>query len=330
MSGPCAKSTFGAEITGFLRGVADAGRWTPYFPSQPVAQSGYADGMRWIALPLLIAISLAAQNAPVSKRILVEGHRGARWVLPENTIPSFRHAIEAGADLIELDVGVTKDHVLVVSHDLEIKPEICKGPVDLPRAIRQLTVAQIKQFDCGWAANPDFPAQRAMPGTRMPTLAEVFRELMPLGDFHFNVEMKSNPAKPGLTPPADEYVRMVLDEIRRFKLEKRVIVQSFDFGLMRALGRIAPEIPRAALFGAEGDGFLAIAKEAGDVRVVAPQFRLVTPEKVREAHAAGLTVVPWTVNQPEEWRKLIEANVDGIITDNPEALVRYLKERNLH
>lgn len=285
--------------------------------------------MRWMLLFLLIVISLGAQNTSGKKRILVEGHRGARWVLPENTIPAFRQGIEAGADLVELDIGVTKDNVLVVSHDLEIKPSICKGPAELPRVIRQLTVAQIKQFDCGWAANPEFPEQRAIPGTRMPTLAEVFRELGPMGDFHFNVELKSNPAKPELTPPPDEYVRMVLDEILRFKLETRVVVQSFDFGLMRALGRIAPEIPRAALFGAEGDGFLAIAKQAGDVRVVAPQFRLVTAEKVREAHAAGLMVVPWTVNHPEDWQRLIDADVDGIITDNPEGLVRYLKERNL-
>lgn len=286
--------------------------------------------MKWIPFILLIAISLGAQSRPAPKRILVEGHRGARWAMPENTIPAFRHAIEVGADVLELDLGVTKDNILVVSHDLEIKPAICKGPAEFPRAIRQLTLAQIKRFDCGWASNPDFPEQRAIPGTRMPTLEEVFRELAPLGSFRFNVEMKSNPAKPGLTPPPDEFARMVLDEIRKFKLEKRVVVQSFDFGMLKALGRIAPELSRAALFSAQGDGFLAIAKQAGGVGVLSPQLRLVTPENVREAHAAGLTVVPWTANQPEEWQTLIDANVDAIITDNPEGLLRYLKERNLH
>ncbi|MCC7341539.1 MAG: glycerophosphodiester phosphodiesterase [Bryobacterales bacterium] len=279
---------------------------------------------------LLIAISLGAQTARAPKRILVEGHRGARWAMPENTIPAFRHAIKVGADVLELDVGVTKDNVLVVSHDLEIKPAICKGPAAFPRAIRQLTLAQIKQFDCGWMKNPDFPEQQAIPGTRMPTLAEVFRELAPLGSFRFNVEMKSNPAKPELTPPPDEFARMVLAEIRKFKLEKRVVVQSFDFSLLRALGRIAPKLSRAALFSAKGDGFLAIAKEAGGVDVLSPQLRLVTPENVREAHAAGLTVVPWTANQPEEWQTLIDAGVDAIITDHPEGLVQYLKARNLH
>ncbi|MCC6264756.1 MAG: glycerophosphodiester phosphodiesterase [Bryobacterales bacterium] len=286
--------------------------------------------MRWIPFLLLIAISLGAQTARAPKRILVEGHRGARWAMPENTIPAFRHAIKVGADVLELDVGVTKDNVLVVSHDLEIKPAICKGPEGLPRAIRQLTLSEIKQFDCGWMKNPDFPEQQAIPGTRMPTLEEVFRELAPLGGFRFNVEMKSNPAKPDLTPPADEFARLVLAEIRKFKLEKRVVVQSFDFGMLRALGRIAPQLSRAALFSAKGDGFLAIAKEAGGVDVLSPQLRLVTPENVREAHAAGLTVVPWTANQPEEWQTLIDAGVDAIITDHPEGLLKYLKERNLH
>lgn len=250
--------------------------------------------------------------------------------MPENTIPAFRHAIEVGADVLEMDIGVTKDNVLVVSHDLVIKPAICKGPADLPRAIRQLTLAEIKQFDCGWAPNPEFPTQRAIPGTRMPTLEEVFRELAALGDFRFNIEMKSSPTKPELTPTPDEFARMMADQIRRFKLEKRVVVQSFDFRMLKALARIAPEISRSALFSSKEESFLAVGKRAGDVQVLSPQFELVTPENVREAHAAGLTVVPWTPNRPEEWQRLIDADVDAIITDNPEGLVKYLKARNLH
>lgn len=286
--------------------------------------------MKWIGLIVCIAVSLGAQPQPAPKRILVEGHRGVRWVLPENTIPAFRHAIEAGADLIELDVGVTKDNVLVVSHDLEIKPAICKAPEGFSRTIRQLTLAQIKQFDCGWAPNADFPAQRALPGTRMPALAEVFRELAPLGSFHFNVEMKSNTERPELTPPAEEFVKLLVAEIRKFGMESRVIVQSFDFNLMRILGRVAPGIPRAALFSTDGVPFPAIAKQAGGVPVVAPNLHVVTPEKVHEAHAAGLQVVAWTANKPEEWQKLADAGVDGIITDNPAGLIEYLKARNLH
>jgi glycerophosphoryl diester phosphodiesterase len=250
--------------------------------------------------------------------------------MPENTLPAFRYAIDVGADVLEMDLGVTKDNVLVVSHDLEIKPSICKGPAEFPRAIRQLTLAEIKQFDCGWQQNPDFPTQQAIPGTRMPTLEEVFRELSPLGTFRFNIEMKSHPTKRELTPPPDEFARLLVEQIRRFKVENRVVIQSFDFRMLKALARIAPEIARSALFVEEGEAFLAVAKRAGDVQVLSPHLRLVTPENIREAHAAGLTVVPWTANRPEEWQMLIEADVDGIITDNPQELLRYLKERKLH
>lgn len=285
--------------------------------------------MQWLPFLLFLAISAGAQTASTPKRIAVEGHRGARWAMPENTLPAIRYAIDVGADVLEMDLGVTKDNVLVVSHDLEIKPSICKGPAELPRAIRQLTLAEIKQFDCGWQQNPDFPTQRAIPGTRMPTLEEVFRELSPLGTFRFNIEMKSHPTRRELTPPPDEFARLLVEQIRRFKVENRVVIQSFDFRMLKALASIAPGIKRAALFVEEGEAFLAVAKRAGDVQVLSPHLRLVTPENVREAHAAGLTVVPWTANQPEEWQKLIDANVDAIITDNPKGLVQYLKERKL-
>ncbi len=285
--------------------------------------------MQWLPFLLFLAISAGAQTASTPKRIAVEGHRGARWAMPENTLPAFRYAIDVGADVLEMDLGVTKDNVLVVSHDLEIKPSICKGPAELPRAIRQLTLAEIKQFDCGWQQNPDFPTQRAIPGTRMPTLEEVFRELSPLGTFRFNIEMKSHPTRRELAPPPDEFARLLVEQIRRFKVENRVVIQSFDFRMLKALASIAPGIKRSALFVEEGEAFLAVAKRAGDVQVLSPHLRLVTPENVREAHAAGLTVVPWTANQPEEWQKLIDANVDAIITDNPKGLVQYLKERKL-
>lgn len=282
--------------------------------------------MKWLVFVVLLTLPLAAQ----SKRILVEGHRGARWVLPENTLPGFRHAIEAGADYIELDVAVTKDNVVVISHDLEINPAICKGPEGLTPVIRQLTVAQIKQFDCGWKANEGFPSQRALPGTRMPTLEEALETLAPLGTFHFNIEIKSNPARPELTPSPEELARMVLAQIRKHALERRVIVQSFDFRTILALKAMAPEIRRAALWSTKGEGFLEVAKSAGDVEVLSPHLSLVTPQNVKEAHAAGLQVVPWTANQPAEWQMLIDADVDGIITDNPQELLRYLKERKLH
>src|SRR5260370_33091790 len=124
--------------------------------------------MRTLVLILGGALMLAAQP-----RILVHGARGARAMRPENTIPAFEYAIGVGVDVLELDMAVTKDDVLVVSHDPLLNPEICSGPGG-PRAIRTLTLKELRQWDCGALRNPRFPKQTPVPGTPMPTLDEVF------------------------------------------------------------------------------------------------------------------------------------------------------------
>lgn len=289
--------------------------------------------MYWLflltALPLMV-LPLTAQDAkPPARRILVEGHRGARWVLPENTIPAMHHAMEMGADVLEMDLSVTKDNVLVLSHDAVMNPAICKGPDGMSRVIRELSLAELKQYDCGWAPNPGFPAQQALPGTRMPTLEEVFQEFAAIEGLDFNVETKIDPRKPELTPSPEEFSRLLVDLVRKHKMEKRVIVQSFDFRTLHAVKKLAPELRRSALLGMGEESFVETAKRAGDAPIVSPHFRLVTPAKVKEAQAAGLKVVPWTANTPAEWQPLIDAGVDSIITDNPQGLILYLEERNL-
>lgn len=281
-------------------------------------------------LPLMASALLAQDAKPPARRILVEGHRGARWVLPENTIPALHHAMEMGADVLEMDLAVTRDNVLVLSHDPVMNPAICKGPEGMSRVIRELTLAELKQYDCGWAPNPAFPAQQALPGTRMPTLEEVFQEFADIEGFDFNIETKIDPSKPELTPSPEEFSRLLVDIIRKYKMEKRVIVQSFDFRTLHAVKKLAPELRRSALLGMGDESFLETAKRAGDAPIVSPHFRLVTPAKVKQAQAAGLKIVAWTANTPAEWQPLIDAGVDSIITDNPQGLVLYLEERNLH
>ncbi len=119
---------------------------------------------------LILLLSACLDAAP---KIQVHGHRGARAVRPENTIPAFEYAIAAGADVLELDLAVTKDNQLVVSHDLHMNRKICRGP-EGETAIRALTLAEIRAWDCGALKNPEFPRQQTVPGTRMPTLDEVF------------------------------------------------------------------------------------------------------------------------------------------------------------
>lgn len=257
-------------------------------------------------------------------RVLVHGHRGARARRPENTLPAFQYAIQQGVDALEMDMAVTKDNVVVISHDPILQAPVCTGPK--PSAIiRQLTLEEVRQWDCGAKQNPKFAMQKVVPGTRMPTLDDVF-QLASQGNFDYNIETKSFVDKPEYTPPPDEFARLVLDKIRQYKLEKRVILQSFDFRTLVAMKKIAPEIRLSALTEKDTRDFPVIAAEAG-AGIISPEFHLVTPAKVAAAHAAGLQVVPWTADAPADWEQLIQAKVDAIITDDPAELIAYLKRR---
>src|SRR6266571_4402682 len=120
----------------------------------------------YLAIPMV----LRAETAP---KILVHGHRGTRARRPENTLPAFEYAIDQGVDVLELDVAVTKDDVAVISHDPLINVTICSGP-NPGVAIRSLTLAELHRYDCGAKRNPNFPDQVPIPGTRVPTLDEIF------------------------------------------------------------------------------------------------------------------------------------------------------------
>lgn len=287
--------------------------------------------LRHALVPYLIPLfagllPLLAQGGEPQK-ILVHGHRGARARMPENTLPAFEYAIQQGVDVLEMDMAVTKDNVIVISHDPILEEPVCKGPRN-GVVIHQLTLAEVRQWDCGAVQNPKFATQKAVPGTRMPTLDDVF-QLAARGTFEYNIETKSFPERPEYTPPPDEFARMVLAKIRQYKLEKRVILQSFDFRTLVAMRKLAPEIRLSALTEFDLRGFPTLAKEAGQAEIVSPYYRLVTADKVAAAHAAGIQVVPWTVNDPADWDKLIDAKVDAIISDDPAALITHLKKRGL-
>jgi glycerophosphoryl diester phosphodiesterase len=218
--------------------------------------------------------------------IQVHGHRGARAVMPENTIAAFEYAIGVGVDAIEMDVVVTRDDVVVVSHD----PYLPSGTF-----IRELSAAE----------------------AALPTLDQVFA-LARLGDFLFNIEAKVSEH----TPP--DFAELVLDRIGEHGVQSRVIFQSFDFEILHRMNRLAPGITLAALWEGPARSFVEIAAEAG-AGIVAPQYLLVTPEQVQASHQAGLRVIPWTANTLADWKRLIAAGVDGIITDDPAALIAYLR-----
>lgn len=276
--------------------------------------------------PLLTLLTLLA---PINgaQSFVVHGHRGAMALRPENTMASFEEAIRSGADFIEMDVFPSKDNVLVISHDPTINPEHCEGSGGR-KPVHELTVAELRTYDCGSKTLKNFPRQQAMPGERIPTLDEVLA-LANSSKVGFNIEIKSSEKWPAnYTLPPAQLARMVVDAVRRHKLEKRVLIQSFDFRVVKAVRSIAPDLVAAALYGPGERGFADIARETG-VRIVTPNYLLVTPEKLKDAHAAGVQVIPWTVDKPADWDRLIDMGVDGIITNDPGALTAHLKSRGL-
>ncbi len=284
--------------------------------------------MRRLLAALLMSLSLSAAS-----RIAVHGHRGARSVLPENTLPAFQHAIQAGADVLEMDMAVTKDNVIVLSHDPEMNPKHCTPPdASAPRVIRQMTLAELRRWDCGQPANTEFPKQKAVPGTRVPTLDEVFAATRN-APVEYNIETKIFRDKPQLTPSPEDFARLFLDVVRKHKLESRVILQSFDNRTLIAMAKLDPKIRRSMLVPTGMTDALKnwvdSCREAANAPIISPHYRTVTPARVAEAHQAGLTVVPWTANDPAEWQKLVDAKVDAIISDDPAELIAWLKAKGL-
>ncbi|RZU41568.1 glycerophosphodiester phosphodiesterase family protein [Edaphobacter modestus] len=298
----------------------------------------------------LIALLLLGVLPSSAQTILVHAHRGGRASRPENTIPAFEFAIEHKVDALELDLAVTKDNVLVVSHSPYLtqvesnepfmkavlaNERHCGGPA-LPAGtlIHSLTLAELKQYDCGATTLAAFPHQVAVPHTTIPTFEEVL-DLAPQGSFDFNVETKIFIDHPEITPTPEVFVQMIEEAVSRHHLESRVILQSFDFRTLQAMKKLNPKIRLSALFGqAKYDKFMGItdpdksfvhiAKISG-AGILSPDESLVTPAEVAAAHSAGLQVIPYTVNTEEGWKKMVAARVDAIITDDPAGLLDWLR-----
>ncbi len=209
---------------------------------------------------------------------------------PENTIPGFLHAMACGADGVELDVAVTRDEVLVVTHDLTLKA--------CGRVVREHRAA-------------DLP---------LPSLDEVLVLESP-EKFWFDIEAKIGDSG----PPPERYARLLSHAIHRSPVRHRVLVRSFDHAILRAFHAVEPVIPLAALIGYESDEWAAIAR-AAEASIISPHYSTVTAGRVTNAHRAGIRVNAWTVNDPADWDRLAALGVDTIITDDPAAAVRYWTE----
>lgn len=289
--------------------------------------------MRW---PTLLLLTMASAT-PYLPALDIQGHRGAAWVLPENTLAGFAHAIVVGADTLELDLGVTRDLEVVVSHDPRIHPDLCLDPdgeriKDAPR-LHDLTLAEIHAYDCGALQSPRFPEQTPVPGQRIPTLHEVFELVAASGHpnaqtLRFNIETKIRESHPEETPPPEVFAELVYHVVRKHGMLARTTLQSFDFRTLRAAKELDPTWEIAALIPVQdGPERLLEVAESLQPEIISPDYRLLDAELVQTLQEKGVRVIPWTVNDEADWDRLVEWGVDGIITDRPGDLVRRVRGR---
>ncbi len=295
----------------------------------------------------------------------LQGHRGARGLLPENTLPAFARALSIGVSTLELDIAMTRDKVVVISHNPRLNPELTRGPDgrwltgSTPR-IRDLSAAELANYDVG-RLDPDsryarrFKSQTAVDGTRIPRLAEIFDLVKKSGNtqVRFNIETKIYPNEPELTWPVEVMVDGVIAVIREAGMSDRVVLQSFDWRSLKYAQRIAPEIPTSYLSvgqrwlnnlerglpgispwtaGLDIDDFQGsvpkmIAKAGG--AIWSPYHKGVDSGKIAEAHGLGLKVMVWTVNDTQRAAELMDMGVDGIITDYPDKIRTLMGERGM-
>ncbi len=260
-----------------------------------------------------------------------QGHRGARGLLPENTVPSFLKALEYPVTTLELDLAVTKDGKLVISHEPWMSHHICTKPNGevvkeeeaLSLNIFQMNYSEVKKYDCGLRGNERFPNQQAQKAYK-PLLTEMVQivDQFCINTFkkrpHYNIEIKSHEKGYGIFMPQPElFVDFLLKDLRELKLRGRATVQSFDPNVMNALHKKDKHVKTAFLVENE-EGLEANLKKLNfKPNIYSPDYKLLTKEIIDKIHAMDIQVIPWTVNKLEDMKQLIEWGVDGIITDYP-------------
>lgn len=287
---------------------------------------------------MLSAISFLTCKATEKKPVPVppgfdwQGHRGCRGLLPENSLPAFLKALEFPEVVtLELDLAVSKDNQLIVSHEPWFNSAICRqaNGDSIPKRdaekwlIYQLTAAEIRNFDCGSWGNGRFPQQEKTK-TYKPVLREVVeavRAKYPNRAVRWNMEIKSQPEWDGVrTPPVGEFARLVVEALKHLGLEQQTTVQSFDVRALQAVHHLNPDIRLAQLI-ENVQGFEANLERLGfKPAIYSPYYLFVNKKLVRQCRERGIQLIPWTVNDVPAMRRLIRLGVDGIITDYPDKI----------
>ncbi|MFT7055847.1 MAG: glycerophosphoryl diester phosphodiesterase [Candidatus Endobugula sp.] len=277
-------------------------------------------------LLLFIASCLNAQ-APLD----IQGHRGARGLMPENSIPAFMRALEEGVTTLELDVVITKDKQVLVSHDPYMLSGICSKPDGTAVSrdevkdlnIYQMTFKEVQGYDCGSLGNRRFPEQQKMKTTK-PLLSDLITQVEAylfeknLPKVGYNIEIKSVENEYELSQPlVGEFSELVLDVIIEKLENERFTIQSFDFNVLKHINVTYPDVRLVALI-ENPRGVESNLSALGFVpEVYSPYFKLLKKKDIEFCHQQGMKVIPWTVNSLKEMQQLADDGVDGIITDYP-------------
>ncbi|WP_433719252.1 glycerophosphodiester phosphodiesterase family protein [Actinoplanes sp. CA-051413] len=316
-----------------------------------------------------------AQASPAA-RFDLQAHRGGIGLTTEESLEGFAKALRLGVSTLELDTQLTRDRRVVVTHDRQVSAQKCRdtapvtpGDPQFPyvgRYVKDLTLAQLRTMDCGFQQLPGFPEQEQIKGLRMVELRQVF-DLVRRYRAHgvkLNIETKVEAGAPEQTAPRELFVRRVFEEIRRTGLERQVTIQSFDWGALREMHRLAPRWPLVALtnydflqVGRPGaspwlggidaddyDGdFVRAADAIPGVTALSPVYGFPQNGKlgdpgfrfypdaamVRRAHERGLKVIPWTCDDPATVAALMDLGVDGIITNYPNRVRHLMAARGM-
>ncbi len=312
----------------------------------------------------LLSAFLAATLSAGVHAFDLEGHRGARGLAPENTLPAFAAALSIGVSTLELDTGITRDGIVVVTHDPRLNPDIVRGPdgrwLNPPtRVVRDLTLDDLAHYDVGRLKPGSeysyrFPDQKRADRVRIPTLAQVFQLARSAGNVtvRFNIEIKTSPLKPADTLSPEVFAKALLETIERESMGGRVIIQSFDWRALKAVQQLAPKIPTSYLSsqqasldnigagrndGSPWTGGIQLREHGSIPKMIkaaggaiwSPNHAELTADLAKEAQNLGLKVIPWTVNAREDMLRLIDWGVDGIITDYPDRLRDAMAEKKL-
>jgi glycerophosphoryl diester phosphodiesterase len=272
------------------------------------------------------AVLLAGPSALDAGTLDVQGHRGCRGLMPENTLPAFEKAIALGVTTLELDLQATRDGVLVVYHDPKISVERCRrdSGAKIPGpAFRDLTWDELADVDCGSSPDAEHPEQRASPGARIPRLEQVLdlaaRAAYPV---QVSIEIKLEDKHMALT--VDEIARRLAAALAERDLTERAIVQSFDSRALVAMRAVAPGIRRSILVRKRAQYLRFI--DDGTADILSPKYVNLTESDVEQLRRRKVPVIPWTVNDPADIRRMIRWGVDGIISDRPDRVIAACEE----